>query len=335
MKSDLVLHCVDSHTLGEPTRVVVGGLPPVPGSSMAEKKRCLENSMDWYRKALLFEPRGHADMFGSIILPPIRPDASLGAVFMDSGGYLNMCGHASIGTVVVAIETGIVPRVEPVTQVTLDTPAGVITTRALVEQGRVKEITLRNVPAFVYRLDLVLDVDGVGTVRTDVAFGGNFFAIVGAQDTGLDLKPENSRDIIEVGLRIKKAVNASITVRHPTEPHIASVDLVEFYGDPVRKDAHLRSAVVFGAGSIDRSPCGTGTCAKMAVLHARGELGIGEEFRYESIIGTLFKGCLVGVTNVGEFPAVIPEITGSGYITGFHQFLFDPDDPLKDGFLLA
>lgn len=335
MRSDVVVHCVDAHTAGEPTRVVVGGLPPIPGESMPAKRQFLARHFDWLRRGLLHEPRGHADMFGAVILPPSRPEATLGVVFMDSGGYLSMCGHGTIGVVTVAVETGMVPAQEPCVDLVLDTPAGLVATKVAIADGRVREVTFRNVPAFLYARDVSVTVPEWSAISLDIAFGGNFFALVPAVRLGFRLDFTCLRELISAGLAVREAVNAAVAVCHPTEPAIAQVDLVEFYGPAASGEAHLRNVVVFGAGSVDRSPCGTGTCAKMAAMHARGELAIGEEFRHESILGTIFRGRLVGRTLVGDYEAVVPEITGSAYLTGFHQFVFDPYDPLRDGFLLV
>ncbi|HHY95957.1 MAG TPA: proline racemase, partial [Firmicutes bacterium] len=228
MRARMVIHCVDSHTAGEPTRVVVAGLPPIPGRTMAEKKTYLQAHHDTVRCGLLREPRGHHDMFGAILLPPTRPEAALGVVFMDNGGYLSMCGHGTIGVVTTALETGIIPSYEPVTEVVIDTPAGLVYTRALVEKGRVREVTFRNVPAFVFRRDLPVTVPGWGEVRVDVAFGGNFFAIVSARELHLALQPRELDTLVQLGIRIRDAVNATLPVRHPSQRHLTGVELVEF-----------------------------------------------------------------------------------------------------------
>lgn len=335
MKFDRSIMAVDSHTMGEPTRIVVGGLPNIPGKTMAEIKSYLEENLDYVRTSLMHEPRGHKDMFGSIITRPVHDDADFGIVFMDGGGYLNMCGHGSIGAVTVAIDTGMVPTVEPETQVKFDAPAGLITARAKVENGAVKSVTIRNVPAFLYMSDVKIDVPGVGEITFDVSFGGSFFAIVKADQVGLKVIPANIDQLTKIGLAIRKAANEQLTIQHPTLAHINTIDLVEIYDEPTHPEANYKNVVIFGEGQADRSPCGTGTSAKMATLYAKGHLKIGEEFVYESIIGTLFRGRLVETTEVGEFKAVVPEITGSAYITGFNQFVIDPNDPVKHGFMLG
>jgi proline racemase len=335
MRFGKLIIAVDSHTMGEPTRVVVGGIPHIPGKTMAEKKEYLEKNMDHIRTALMYEPRGHRDMFGSIITAPVNQEADFGIIFMDGGGYLNMCGHGSIGAVTVAIETGMVKAVTPVTHVKLDTPAGLVEARAKVEDNVVKSVTVRNVPAFLYEADVKIDVPELGQITTDIAFGGSFFAIVDAKQLGIKIEPSNVDDLIKAGMAIKRAANKQIKVQHPEKEHIKTIDLVEIYDDTENPNAHLKNVVIFGDGQADRSPCGTGTCAKMATLYAKGKLDLGQDFLYESIIGTVFKGRLIGATKVGPFDAVIPEITGNAYITGFNQFVIDPDDPVKYGFLLG
>lgn len=335
MRFSRLIYAVDSHTMGEPTRVVIGGVPHIPGKTMAEKKEYLEKNMDHLRTALMHEPRGHRDMFGSIITSPVNPEADFGIIFMDGGGYLNMCGHGSIGAITVAIETGIVKSAEPITYIKLDTPAGLVQARAEVKNNMVKSVTVRNVPAFLYKADAEIDVPDIGKVKTDIAFGGSFFAIVDAKQFNVRIVPENIDVLIRIGMAIRRAANKQIKVQHPENEHIKTIELVEIYDETDNPKAHLRNVVIFGDGQADRSPCGTGTSAKMATLHAKGKLGLKEPFYYESIIGTIFKGELVEETNVGPYEAVIPEITGNAFITGFNQFVIDPEDPAKYGFLLG
>jgi proline racemase len=335
MRFSRSIMAVDSHTMGEPTRIVVGGIPNIPGETMADIKSYLETNMDYLRTTLMHEPRGHRDMFGSIITRPVHPEANYGIVFMDGGGYLNMCGHGSIGSVTVAIDTGMVPAVEPVTHVKFDAPAGLISARAQVEKGAVKSVTIQNVPAFLYCENAVVEVPELGKITLDISFGGSFFAIVHAKKLGLKVCTKNIDKLVQAGIAIRKAVNEQIKVQHPTLEHIKSVDLVEIYDEPTHPEANYKNVVVFGDGQADRSPCGTGTSAKMAALYAKGKLKLDEEFVYESIIGTLFRGRLVDTATVGGFQAVVPEITGSAFITGFNQFVIDPNDPVKHGFLLG
>ncbi|WP_422447394.1 proline racemase family protein [Thermoanaerobacterium sp. DL9XJH110] len=325
---------VDSHTMGEPTRVVIGGIPRIPGNSMPEKKEYLEKHMDHIRRALMLEPRGHDDMFGSIITAPTRPEAHLGIIFMDTGGYLNMCGHGTIGAATVAVEMGMVEVREPETEVVLETPAGLVKARVRVEKGRATGVTFQNVPAFLFKKDVEVEIPPYGTVKIDIAFGGSFFAIVKAKDLGIEVKKENIYKLIDMGLKVREEANKKVRVYHPEKPHIKTVDLAEISDCPTHPRAHAKNVVIFGEKSVDRSPCGTGTCAKMADLYFRGELGLNQDFIHESILGTLFTGRLVGRTKVGEFEAVIPEITGRAFITGVNHYMLDEEDPLKYGFSL-
>ena len=334
MKSERTIFAIDSHTMGEPTRIVVGGVPNIPGKTMPEKKAYLEEHLDWVRTAIMLEPRGHNDMFGSIVTQPTTEEADLGIIFMDGGGYLNMCGHGSIGAATVAVETGMVPAVEPVTNLTLEAPAGLVKASVKVENGKAKEVSIINVPAFLYKRDVEVDVPGIGKVTMDISFGGSFFAIVKAENLGLEISPASAQKLIEVGMNVIKAVNEQIEIQHPTLPHIKTVDLCEIYGPAKSADATMQNAVVFGQGQLDRSPCGTGTSAKMATLYAKGLLRMKEDFIYESIIQTKFKGRVLEETKVGDYDAIIPEITGSAYITGHNQFFIDPEDPVKHGFIL-
>ncbi|WP_099188874.1 proline racemase [Tepidibacter mesophilus] len=334
MKAIRSIHAVDSHTMGEPTRIIVGGVPNIPGKTMAEKKEYLEKNMDTLRTATMLEPRGHNDMFGSILTAPVNEEADFGIIFMDGGGYLNMCGHGSIGAITVAIETGMVEPKEPITEVVMDTPAGIIRSKAKVENGKVKEVSIVNVPAFHYKKDVEIEVPEIGKITFDISFGGSFFAIIHANQLGLSVEPKNAQKLTDLGLKIRDIINKDVEIQHPTLSHINTVDLVEIYDAPSHPEATYKNVVVFGQGQVDRSPCGTGTSAKMATLHSKGELKEGELFVYESILGTLFKGRVVGTDKVAEYNAIIPEITASAYITGFNHFVIDPEDPLKHGFIL-
>ncbi|AKN33258.1 proline racemase [Clostridium carboxidivorans P7] len=334
MKTTKTIFAIDSHTMGEPTRIVVGGVPNIPGKTMPEKKAYLEENLDYVRTAIMLEPRGHNDMFGSIITQPTSEEADLGIIFMDGGGYLNMCGHGSIGAATVAVEEGMVEVTEPVTKITLEAPAGLVKANVKVENGKAKEVSIVNVPAFLYKRNVEVDVPGIGKVSMDISFGGSFFAIVKAENLGIEICPSNAQKIIEIGMKVIKAVNEQVEIQHPTLPHIKTVDLCEIYGPAKSADATLQNAVVFGQGQLDRSPCGTGTSAKLATLYAKGELKINEDFIYESILETKFRGRVLEETKVGDFDAIIPEITGSAFITGHNQFFIDPEDPVKHGFIL-
>ncbi len=329
---------IDSHTMGEATRIVYDGFPELPGKTMMEKKQYLEEHFDNYRRALMLEPRGHKDMFGALITAPVHPEADLGVIFMDSGGYLNMCGHGSIGTASMAVETGLIKAREPVTDVNLDVPSGIIRTKVFVRNSKAESVSLLNVPSFLYKEDCSLNVmyqgGGEQTLKFDIAFGGSFFALVDADEIGLELTPENVEKITCLGMALRSRINEVIPVKHPFLD-IAAVDLVEFYSMHTQNPkADLRNCVIFGGAQADRSPCGTGTSAKMAALYAKGKLGIDEVFTYESITGALFRGRVVSEVKLGDQKAIIPEITGSAYITGMNTWILDDEDPLEDGFLL-
>lgn len=325
---------VDSHTVGEFTRIVLSGFPELEGDTMMERKNFLVNHCDGYRTALMLEPRGHHDMFGAIITEPISPEADLGVIFMDTGGYLNMCGHGTIGTATVAVETGLVPVTEPYTEVVLEAPAGIIRTKVKVENGKAVEVTLTNVPAFLYKDNLTVEVDGV-TIPYCISFGGSFFALVDASKLGYNIGPAAVPALQKLGMKMLEKINKEVQVQHPTLD-ITTVDLVEFYGPtPNPENADMRNVVIFGEAQADRSPCGTGTSAKLATLYAWDEIKVGEEFRYESFTGSVFRGVIKEETTIGDYNAVIPQITGSAYITGLGTYVIDPTDPLKYGFSIG
>lgn len=325
---------VDSHTVGEFTRIVLSGFPELEGDTMMERKNFLVNHCDDYRTALMLEPRGHHDMFGAIITEPISPEADLGVIFMDTGGYLNMCGHGTIGTATVAVETGLVPVTEPYTEVVLEAPAGIIRTKVKVENGKAVEVTLTNVPAFLYKDNLTVEVDGV-TIPYCISFGGSFFALVDASKLGYNIGPSAVPALQKLGMKMLEKINKEVQVQHPTLD-ITTVDLVEFYGPtPNPENADMRNVVIFGEAQADRSPCGTGTSAKLATLYAWDEIKVGEEFRYESFTGSVFRGVIKEETTIADYKAVIPQITGSAYITGLGTYVIDPTDPLKYGFSIG
>jgi proline racemase len=334
MKFSRIFIAVDAHTMGEPIRVLVYGIPPIPGKDIAEKQSYFSSNFKDIQHALIREPRGHKNMFGAILMPPTREDCDFGVIFLDNFGFEDMCIHGTIGVVKILIETGFIQPREPITEIAFDTSAGRVVAKAKVKGGTVKEVAVRNVPSFMSHSDIKVEVPGIGAVSIDIAFGGNFYAIVNAQDLGIKVEPEDSERITELGLLIRRLVNERIKVEHPLNRHINSVNLVEICDKPKDPRATYRNAVVFGAGQIDRSPCGTGTSAKMATLYARGLLKINKQIISESIIDTHFRGKIVEITKIGDFNAIIPEITGQAYITGFHQFVIDPEDPLKEGFLI-
>ncbi|MFQ5871018.1 MAG: proline racemase family protein [Candidatus Geothermarchaeales archaeon] len=324
-----IISAVDAHTAGEPVRIIQGNGLGIKGDTLAEKKDYLKTNMDYIRTSLMLEPRGHRDMFGAVLVEPQSKEAALGVIFMDASGYLDMCGHGTMGVATVAIETGLI---ESKKTILIDTPAGIVTARPEVKGSRVVNVTIRNVPSFLYE-KRILEVEGVGSLPVEISFGGNFFALVEARDLSLSVKKQRLQEIISTGLRVKEAANKHVEVHHPFLD-INSIDLVEISDKPINPEADDRNVVVFGEGLVDRSPCGTGTCAKMAVLYAGGRLSLNERFVHESIIGTTFTGKVVSETRVDRFKAVVPEITGSSFITDIHHLIIEPDDPLKHGFIL-
>ncbi len=333
MRAARCLTAVDSHTEGMPTRVVTGGVGAIPGATMLERRAHFLAEMDDLRLLLMREPRGHSAMSGAILQPPTHPDADWGVLFIEVSGCLPMCGHGTIGVATVLVETGMVNVTEPETVVRLDVPAGLVEARVAVEDGRARRVTLRNVPAFLHSQDRVVAADGLGEVRYDMAFGGNFYAIVDAASAGVAVDPARADDLVERGLAVMAAIDAADRPVHPEDERIAGCRHVIFHA-PGRDGAHARAATSIHPGWLDRSPCGTGTSARMAQLHARGALAVGEAFVNESVIGTRFTGRLVAETVVGGRPAVVPEISGRAWITGMGQYLLDADDPFPAGFAL-
>ena len=326
MRASRYFAAVDSHTEGMPTRVITGGVGPVPGATMLERKERFEAESDELRLLLMREPRGHGAMSGAILQPPTRPDADWGVLFIEVSGCLPMCGHGTIGVATVLVETGMVAVTEPETVIRLDVPAGLVEARVAVRDGRARAVTLRNVEAFLHARDRVADVPGLGEVRYDMAYGGNFYALVDAASVGLEVDPARAGDLIDAGLAVMDAVERPV---HPDDPRIAGCRHVVFHA-PGRNGADAVAATAIHPGWLDRSPCGTGTSARMAQLHARGELAVGQPFVNESVIGTRFTGRLVAETGRG----VVPEITGRAWVTGMGQYLLDAEDPFPAGFAL-
>ncbi|MBC7263186.1 MAG: proline racemase family protein [Chloroflexi bacterium] len=335
MKFEKIITAVDSHTVGNAERVVIGGVPPIPGETMLEKLKYVRDHWDHLRTFLVHEPRGHNNMYAALLTPPTVEGADFGVIYLEPGGYATMCGHGTIAVCTVLVETGIVEAKEPLTEIVLDTPAGVVRAQVAVKDGLAESVTIQNVPSFLYKPDVVVDVPDVGRVKVDIAYGGNFYAILPAESVGLEISPEHANEIISCGMKIWKAVNEQVEIHHPEEPEIDCVNYVEFSTQATDPRATMKNAVVVPPGGIDRSPCGTGTSAKMATLYAKGALGLNEEFIHESIIGSLFYGKLIEETKVGEYKAVVPTIRGSAYIMGIQQFVLDPRDPFPAGFFLG
>ncbi len=331
MRSRLALSAVDSHTEGMPTRVIVGGVGELPGKTMAARRLHVMRERDDLRTLLMCEPRGHAAMSGAILQRPTRPDADVGVVFIEVSGCLPMCGHGTIGTATVLVETGHVEVTEPVTVVRLDTPAGLVEAKVEVSGGRAKSVTIRNVPAYLHLRDAPIDVEGIGRLEVDLAWGGNFYAIVPAAKAGLEVAPSAHDELIASGLAIMRAVNEQLVFSHPEHPEIDYCHHVVLT-EPPDDGRPARAAVAIHPGWLDRSPCGTGTSARMAQLFARGELGLDEPFPHESVLGTRFVGRLVEQARVGSFLGVVPTVQGSAWITGLATYLLDPDDPFPAGF---
>lgn len=328
------IETIDAHTAGEPLRVIINGLPSLPGNSMLARRRYVREHLDHVRTALMWEPRGHADMYGVIVTDPVTSEADMGVLFLNNEGYSSMCGHGVIGVVTVALETGILPITDSVTTVKLDTPAGLVTAHAKVEDGNVNSVAFENVPSFVYIRDELVDVPGVGPVHYDVAFGGCFYVYCRAEELDIKLMPSDFRRLIEVGTATKRAVMDALPIHHPSDEDLSSLYGTIIIGPPQGKGADSRNVCVFAEGQVDRSPTGTGVSGRLALKTARGELGKGQPFVVESIIGTRFVGRVLDTTTLGSYDAVIPEVEGSAHIVGRHQFLIDPADPLRDGFIL-
>jgi proline racemase len=347
MRFGRAIQVVDAHAAGEPGRVVVGGVLDVPGASMVEKMAHLRDHADELRLRLLREPRGYPAMCANVILPPTRAEADAGFVIMEPVEYPAMSGSNTICVATVLLETGMIPMTEPLTELTLEAPAGLIRIRAECRDGKVTAVTFRNVPAFAAHLDAPVEVPTLGTVTVDVAWGGMWYAIAEAEPLGFRLTPDEGRDIVRVTELIKAAAREQLPVVHPEEPAFAGVSIGQLSGPPHDPRSSRRNVVTVSTreldrerpatwtGVIDRSPCGTGTCAKMATLHARGRLGLGASFVHEGILGTTFTGRLVEETTVGPYRAVVPELTGRAWITGLATHLVDPSDPFPDGYTVG
>lgn len=328
------INTVDCHTEGEPLRVIIGGSPDLQGDTILERRRCAMENVDHLRTALMGEPRGHADMYGCIITSPVSLEADIGVLFMHNEGFSTMCGHGIIGLATVALETGMLPKVEPETTIKIDTPAGLVTAHARVFKGKVRSVYFHNVPSFVLALDKAVIVPDLGQVLCDIAFGGAFYAYVQAEEIGLTCTTESYHTLIEKGMDIKRAVMESTPVVHPFEEDLSFLYGTIFIAPPHSDEADCRSVCIFAEGEVDRSPTGTGVSGRLAILHARGEISLNQPIVTESIIGSRFTGRVVENTILGTHSAIIPEIEGRAFITGRHEFLIDPEDPLRNGFIL-
>lgn len=335
-----MLKIIDSHTAGNPTRHIVAGVPKIIGTTMAEKMQYCKDHLDWVRKASMMEPRGNSAFGGVIYTEPCNQEADMGVIYFDAGSYMTMCGNGTMAVVTVIVETGMVPMVEPVTIVKLDTPSGLIVCEASVENGHVTKVAFENVPCFLYA-EKKIDVEGIASkVNVAIAYGGNPYAIVSAAELGVVVSPDNTRELLDVAVRVKNAAAAQIGFKHPTQPFIHEISGVEIHQAPQVAGANFKEVAIFpplveGCQiTLDRSPCGTGTSARIAMEYAKGNLRIGERFVHESIIGTLFEGEVVRETTVGSFKAVIPKVSGSAFFIASGDMIFDPRDPIKEGFVM-
>ena len=329
------LSVIDYHTEGEPMRIVVGGVDAVPGATLMERSEYLAAHGRDLLGFTLYEPRGHAAMCGAILTEPVAPEADAGVLFIEPLGPVHMCGHGAIALGAMLVESGRVAAApDGDATVTLETPAGLVACRVRVAVGQPTSVTIRNVPAFSVALDRTVEIAGLGAVRFDLAYGGHFYALVEAAPLGLTLDPKEAPRLVEIGERIRLAIEATVPLVHPAMPAARGLLYVQFYEPARRPDAQYRNAVVVAPAGLDRSPCGTGTSARLANLHARGRLGVGEGFGHESIIGSLFTGRIAGLTQVAGTAAVVPEITGRAWMTGRSTLTLDPSDPFPGGFLL-
>jgi proline racemase len=347
MRFSRMITAVDAHAAGEPGRVITGGVIDVPGRTMLEKRDYLEQYQDEIRKMMLQEPRGYPALCCNIILPPTNPEADAGYVIMEHTEYPGMSGTNTICVATVLLETGILPMVEPISELVLEAPAGLIAITAECQDGKVRRVTFKNVPAFATHLDVAVEVPQLGTVRVDVAYGGMFYVIAEAEQFGLRLTPDEGGDIVRISEMIRAAANEQLEVQHPDIPQFRGITISQLSGPPVTSGAHRRNVVTVSTGevdwqrpstwrgAIDRSPCGTGTCAKMAVMYAKGQLGLGQDFVHEGILGTTFTGQLTSETRVGPLAAVVPTISGQAWITGFSNYVLDPTDPFPQGYTVG
>lgn len=336
MNFDHFFSVVDTHTCGDPTRTLIGGISPISGETIEQKMFYLKKEKDWIRRTLMFEPRGNEVQAGAILTEPCSEEADIGVIYTEVDGYLYMCGHNTIGVGTALVETGIIESEEPFTYINLETPAGVVKLKIKVRDGSAKEVTFQNVPSFVFERDVLIKCPPYGEFKIDISYGGLFYAIVDGRKLDFDIIPKNYNTIVDFARAVRTEVNRKIEVSHPEKPFINEVEMVLISAPPTRSDADMKNVNIIPYNAVSRSPCGTGTSAKLALLYESGEKAMEDEFVHEgAITNTIFKARVVQETKVGNFKAIIPEVTGSAYITGFHTFVTDPDDPLKHGFSLA
>ncbi len=347
MRLSNLITAIEVHACGEPGRVITGGVLDVPGASMFEKRIYFERHLDHIRKRMLREPRGYPGLCCNVIMPPTHPEADAGFIIMEQSEYPAMSGSNAICVTTALVETGMVPVTEPLTRLKLEAPAGLIEVEARVKNGKCESVTFENVPAFVAHLDAEIEVPTLGKVTVDVAFGGMWFVIADAQQLNLSLEPDNAAAIARVGEMLRTAAADQLPVTHPENPDIRNVSIAQLSAPAPAPGVPAKNAVVLSTGELDwdrpetwrgvldRSPCGTGTCARMATLYARGELELGQDFHYRGILDTVFTGRLLRETSVGNRPAVVPALTGSGWIYGLSQYVLDDADPFPEGFTVA
>jgi proline racemase len=329
----MIVTTIDYHTAGEPFRIVKDGIGPIQGKTILEKRRYALEHLDDVRRLLVCEPRGHADMYGCFLTDPEDEGADLGVLFFHNAGYSTACGHGTIALATAAIETGMIVGAEPETTLTLDVPSGRLPVVATVKDGKVERVRFTNVPSFVFEEGIDVETSR-GTVKADISFGGAFYAFVGAETVGLTVEPAHVTEFIALGREIKAAIEAARDVVHPLEPELRDIYGVIFWEEEGREPLRQRNVTVFADGEVDRSPCGSGTSARLALLDADGVLPRGEPLLHRSVVGTEFEGRVVDGAEVAGRTAVVTEISGSAHLTGFHQFVLEPNDPLGTGFLL-
>ncbi len=347
MRLSRMLTAVEAHAEGEPGRVITGGMPHMPGNSVFEKMTWMQKNADDIRTLMLQEPRGNPALCCNVLVPPCHPEADAGFIIMEQMEYPPMSGSNTICVTTVLLETGIVPMIEPVTELTLEAPAGLIRVRAECQDGKVTRVTFQNVPAFAVHLDAIIEVPELGPVKVDVAWGGMFFVLADADSLGISLAPENGREIVRISEAIRHATTEQLPVVHPDNAAITGPTITNLWGAPAASDTHGRGAITISTGAfdpsrphevsgiLDRSPCGTGTCAKMAVLHARGQLGIGQDYVNAGPMGTTFTGRIEAEAKVGPYPAIIPTLSGQAWIYGTSNWSLDPSDPFPSGFTIG
>jgi proline racemase len=328
------IHTIDAHTAGEPLRIITDGFPDLPGKTILEKRQAAKKHYDNLRRLLMWEPRGHADMYGCILLPPVSKDSDFGVLFTHNEGFSTMCGHGIIAVTKVVLETGLLPIKDPLTVIRIDTPAGPVTAYATSENQKVSSIAFENVPSFVLMNDMRVEIKDYGSVCFDIAFGGAFYAFVSAEDLSLECTPNNMQQLIRVGMLIKNAIMKKYSIQHPFEKNLSFLYGTIFIAPPLNKKNHSRNVCIFAEGEVDRSPTGTGVSARMALHFDRNEVSMNQTVVIESIIGTTFKSSISRTEKYGPYNAVIPRVEGTAFITGKHEFLIDPQDVLRNGFLL-